>query len=112
VSGERHSLPDVVRRTATEALQLASILAEAEEVQWKPSLTPKPREDTTERSKGGHGDPTSTTAADGRRLAVRAAVIAAETDLMQVSVAMATSRERLERALDRWNGEVDTPAIL
>jgi hypothetical protein len=98
-------LPDVVHDLAEEALGLALLMHEAQDAQWRPSLTPKPRGDTTERSKGGHSDPTGDTVADERRLAVRAQVIAAELLLESATRAMRVVNRRLERALAHWHAE-------
>lgn len=94
----------VLRRIAASAADLTRTLVEAEDIQWQPSLTPKPREDTTERSKGGISDPTSAIVADDRRLAVRAAVISAEQALGDTERALVIARADLERAIDRWAG--------
>jgi len=98
------TLPDALRAFAEEALRLASLLGQADEIQWQPSPTPKPREDTTERSKGGHGDPTASIVADDRRLAVRAAVLQAEAAIEKATVDVQGASARLEHAIDRWTG--------
>lgn len=97
-------LPQPLRRLAEEALLLASTLAEAEEIQWKPSVAPKPREDTTERAKGGHGDPTLSIVVDDRRLAVRDAVVKGSEAIEATALHLAGLRERLEAEIDAWNG--------
>lgn len=97
-------LPAAVRTFAESTLRLASVMHEAEAVQWSPSLTPKPREDTTERAKGGHGDPVVSTVLDPRRLAVRAAVIDAELALKEAEEKAVEARRALEAALARWQG--------
>lgn len=68
------TLPESLRELAEAAVELARVVDAAEAVQWKPAPVAKPRDDTTERASGGHGDPTFSTAADERRLAVREAV--------------------------------------
>jgi len=98
------ALPLLVRQVTTEALALAQTLGQAEEIQWKPSLAPTARDDTTERSRGGHGDPTVSTVLDGRRLNVRAAVVNAEGTLERLIVALRETREHLEDSIDEWNG--------
>lgn len=98
------TLPESIRAFAAEALTVAALLEAATEIQWKPSLTPKPREDTSERARGGHGDPTLDTVLDSRRLAVRAAVISAETAFDGALDTLREVRPQLERAIDAWNG--------
>jgi hypothetical protein len=94
------------RAVATEALALALLIGEAAEIQWQPATTPKPREDTTERSRGGHGDPTLNTVADERRLAVRAGVRASEHLLGEALKALVRARKRMETVIDEHNGVV------
>jgi hypothetical protein len=94
----------VVLRLAEEALSTSAVLREASDIQWQPSPAPRPREDTTERSKGGHSDPTVNTVTDPRRLQLRAAVLEAEHLLESATRALAASRRRLEAAVDAWNG--------
>lgn len=98
-------LPAIVRTFAEEALLLASALAQAETAQFQRSRTPQPRDDTTERSRGEHSDPTGDTVADPRRLALRAQVVAGEMILERATRAMTMIRGRLEHAHARWNGE-------
>ena len=97
-------LPPLVRELATEALLLALSLGEAESIQWSPSLTPKPREDTTERASGGHGDPTLATVVDERRLAVRAQVDAGTAHLEEAVSALRRARANVDEAVNSWNG--------
>jgi hypothetical protein len=97
-------LNDHVRAVAREALLLASTLTEAEAIQWSPSPVPKPREDTTQRAKGGHGDPTLAIVLDDRRMAVRSAVEAAHAKLAALAEEVRTTREALGEAVDQWNG--------
>ena len=68
------TLPATLRELAEAAVELARVVDAAEAVQWKPAPIAKPRDDTTERASGGHGDPTFSTVADERRLSVREAV--------------------------------------
>lgn len=90
------------------ALTLRALLAEAGDAQWKPSHTPRPRDDTDERSKGGHGDPTLATVVDDRRLALRAAVIEAEGAFDEAALRMSDAGRKVQRALDRWAGALPT----
>ncbi|MFD1714167.1 hypothetical protein ACFSBZ_06770 [Amnibacterium flavum] len=94
-------LPPSLRLAAEEAFRLAASLATAEDAQWMPSHSPKPREDTTERSKGEHSDPTGSTVIDSRRLALRASVMAGEDALTKTADYLAYVRRGLERALSR-----------
>lgn len=88
-----------------QALRLERILSAADAVQWSPSPTPKPRDDTTERSKGGHGDPTLQTVVDSRRLEVRAAVEEAQRVLTEAARSMHAARTALEESVARWSGD-------
>lgn len=98
------SLPTVVRSIATEAAKLAALVATVEDAQWQPSTTPRPREDTTERSKGGHSDPTVNIVADTARLVLREAVEAASARLTETVRVLAANRAALETAIDKWHG--------
>lgn len=96
---------DTVRSVAEESLRLSLLLNTAEEIQWEASPIPKPREDTTQRASGGHGDPTQDIVLDGRRLAVRAAVIRSERILSLYLAELRGARLNLEQAVTAWNGE-------
>ncbi|KUM41178.1 DUF7169 domain-containing protein [Arthrobacter sp. EPSL27] len=99
------NLADTVRTVAEESLRLALALGVADEVQWERSPVPQPREDTTQRASGGHGDPTGDIVLDPRRLAVRDAVSAAEEALARYAVELRQARVNVEAAVARWNGE-------
>ena len=99
------SLPAAVHSFAKETLLLGRSLAEAEEIQWTAAPIPKPREDTTERAKGGHGDPTLATVLDERRLAVRLRVEEARVILAHNEEAAVEARRNLDAAIAAWNGE-------
>lgn len=77
--------------------ELAQLVDEAAEVQSLPSPIPRPAEDTSERGKGGHGDPTFAVVQDARRMAVREFVL----DSIRAASSL---KHRGERALDRWAG--------
>ena len=77
--------------------ELADLVEEATEVQYMPSPIPRPADDTSERSKGGHSDPTSSITADARRMAVREFV----TDSLRASLKL---KRQGETALNRWAG--------
>jgi F0F1-type ATP synthase delta subunit len=93
---------------AKAALELALVLGQTEEIQWQPSSTPRPREDTTERSRGGHSDPTLNVVADDRRLDLREAIKAAQDRLLEAERVLTASTKKLEAAIDAWHGQ-DTP---
>lgn len=97
-------LPVLVAEVAAEALALAQVLGQAEAIQWSPSMTPQPREDTSERAKGVHSDPTLATVIDERRLAVRAEVEATHALLHSYAAAARAARAKLAHALARWEG--------
>jgi hypothetical protein len=99
------TLPTAVHSFAKETLLLARSLGEAEEIQWTAAPIPKPREDTTERAKGGHGDPTLATVLDERRLAVRLRVEEARVILAHNEEAAVEARRNLDAAIAAWNGE-------
>lgn len=96
---------ETVRSTAREALLLAQSLNTAADIQWEPSPVPKPREDTSQRASGGHGDPTGDIVLDARRLALRDAVSDAERVLAHYAAELRRARVNVEDAVARWNGE-------
>ncbi len=98
-------LPSAVREFAEEALLLGAALTAAEEIQWTAAPIPKPREDTTERAKGGHGDPTLATVLDERRLAVREAVEKGHSAITHAATVAREARLEVEAAVASWNGE-------
>lgn len=93
------------RTVADESLRLMLALQTADEIQWERSPVPTPREDTTQRASGGHGDPTGDIVLDPRRMAVREAVNRAETALQHYAIALRDARLEVEQAVARWNGE-------
>ncbi|UYL87647.1 hypothetical protein SEA_VRESIDENCE_43 [Arthrobacter phage VResidence] len=93
------------RTVADEALRLMLALNTANEIQWERSPVPTPRDDTTQRASGGHGDPTGDIVLDPRRLAVRGAVVAAEQTLKNTITALREARLDVERTVALWNGE-------
>jgi hypothetical protein len=97
-------LPATLRDLTAAALTLARLLNEADDVQWQRSIVPQPRDDTSERARGGHSDPTADIVADERRLALRAQVVAGQILLESATRAMLAVSRRLERALEKWNG--------
>lgn len=89
---------------AADVLALSALLSDASEAQWQAGKTPVPREDTTERSRGLVSDPTPSTVVDGRRLALRAAVIEAETALLESQRATRKAGRNLTVAITKWHG--------
>ncbi|KJL31902.1 DUF7169 domain-containing protein [Microbacterium azadirachtae] len=77
-------------------LRTHALIGDAAEAQWQAGATPRPIEDTTERSKGPVSDPTVYHLLDGRRIALREAVIEAEKSLREAEAAMADAIARLE----------------
>lgn len=85
---------------------LLEALSHAEDRQWDPSPVPRPREDTTERSKGAApSDPTADTVLDARRLELRDAVSRAYRVLEFAAKALTERHEALDRAIARYDGE-------
>ena len=93
-----------LRRLTESAFRLGVLLAESEHAQFQPSHTPKPREDTDERSRGGYGDPTASTVIDDARVDLRARVVEAEAMLARATRAVDRAGARLQVALDAWAG--------
>lgn len=96
--------PFDAKEFAADVLALSALLSDANEAQWQAGRTPVPREDTTERSKGLTSDPTPNIVADGRRLALRAEVIAAEQALLAARDQVKAAGRHLTDALGRWHG--------
>lgn len=96
--------PAMTRAIAEESLRLGLAMNKADAVQWEASPAPKPREDTSQRAKGGHGDPTGDIVLDARRLAVREAFSGAERAIVELHRALREAREQLENTVEKWNG--------
>jgi hypothetical protein len=95
----------------TEALRLATeveeLTIEGREYQWDAAPIPASREDVRIKGTGGTpNDPTSSTAMDGRRLRLRAAVVKAERELEQTVANLRRAHTDLTRALDAWHGDL------
>lgn len=99
----KHS--ETARALAEEALKLALALNTADEIQWERSPVPTPRDDTTQRASGGHGDPTGDIVLDPRRMAVRGATVAAGEAMKNALRALREARRDVLDTVDRWNGE-------
>jgi hypothetical protein len=97
-------LREQARRLVVEAMNLTRAIDAAEEIQWEPSPVPKPREDTTQRAKGGHGDPTGDIVLDPRRLAVREALVAAERSIHELMIQTIETTDSVRLTVDEWNG--------
>jgi hypothetical protein len=102
---EDFRLEALVRLIRLEGDALAGLLQEGSAVQWSASPVPRPRDDTTERAKGGHGDPTPSIVVDDRRLAVRDQVVRSEKVLRDAALALRGVRRGLEISLASWAGE-------
>lgn len=91
---------------ATESfVRLAALAADAEAVQWDPSRSIQPREDSPARSSGDISNPTLDTAVDPHRLAVRAAFTEAVRALEDASERASAAARLLEDALAAWAGD-------
>jgi len=98
--------PTVLDKFAAAYLRVyQSLHSDAAEAQWMPGRTPVLREDTTERSKGLTSDPVPTTAMDGRRLNLRAAVMEAEKALSAADQALRLAESKLRRAFAQVESE-------
>jgi hypothetical protein len=98
------NLPATVRTFAEETLLLAASMEKAQAIQWEAAPIPRPADDTTERAKGGHGDPTPSIALDERRLVVRATYDAAVQALAVAEAAARNARRHLDAATSAWEG--------
>ncbi|AXH47337.1 hypothetical protein SEA_EDEN_42 [Microbacterium phage Eden] len=96
--------PTTLETFGATYLRLQQLLADVGEAQWKAGATPRPVEDTTERSKGTTSDPTPTIVVDGRRLALRAAVIEAEQALEKAGRVMQAAERHLNDKLEAHHG--------
>jgi len=92
------------RNLVVGAMNLTRAIDAAEEIQWEASPVPKPREDTTQRATGGHGDPTGDIVLDPRRLAVREALSEAEKEVRDLTVRLSKMTATLNESVDAWNG--------
>lgn len=96
--------PSTLERFGGTYLRLRALLADASEAQWTMGVTPHPKEDTTERSKGLTADPVPTAVMDTRRLQVRASVIEAEHALTLADQTLRAAVHHLEAAFNKWQG--------
>ncbi|TFC87505.1 hypothetical protein E3T24_04755 [Cryobacterium sp. TmT2-59] len=79
---------------------------EVQQSQWELGMTPTPRDDTTQRSKGTTSDPTFAIFADSRRQDLRAAVQRAEFELDEANKIMAQTRDKLRVAFYSYDGRL------
>ncbi|UGL61856.1 hypothetical protein SEA_FRANKLIN22_43 [Microbacterium phage Franklin22] len=96
--------PTTLETFGATYLRLQQLLADVGESQWKAGATPRPVEDTTERSKGTKSDPTPAIVLDGRRLALRAAVIEVEQALEKAGRVMQAAERHLHEKLEAHHG--------
>lgn len=85
-----------------EIAELAPLLDKATAAQWSVPPTRRPDEDTAERSKGPHSDPTPGIALDERRLSLSAQVKESERVLRAAVVAVRGVRRGLELRFGEW----------
>jgi len=95
---------DSLERFGAAYLRLRQLLADVGDAQWRAGKSPVPKEDTTERSKGLTSDPTPSIVVDARRLALRAAAIAAGAALDQAGRVMQAAERHLNDAFEKWQG--------
>lgn len=97
----------LVRTAAEEILETVRLLDAVGEAQWEAARAiALPDDDTTERAKGGHGDPVPSIVTDERRLRLRAAVIAAEREVAAAVERLPAVRRNLIDAVAVWEGIV------
>lgn len=101
---EQLRLDGLVQWARREADALGALLPAALDAQWQAAPNPRPREDTTERSKGVTSDPTSANALDERRWALRLQIVRSERMLREAIVALRGVRRGLEMRFDEWEG--------
>lgn len=94
----------ILKSIVQTALDIKTLLSESDVAQWQRSHSPQPYDDTTERSRGGHSDPTADIVSDPRRLELREAVQAAEKALGDADLALRKAKDTLDVALDKWAG--------
>lgn len=95
----------LIRWVRAECDALEAILPAAVDAQWQRPPVRKASDDTTERSKGGHSDPTSAIALDDVRSQLRSQVLNSEHVLRTAIVALRGVRRGLERRLEAWEGD-------
>ena len=99
------SASDTLERFGAGYLRVRSLVDAAETAQWQVPPVVRPRDDTTERSKGVTSDPTPAAALDGRRLRLRARVVEAEHALALAGRQLSAAERNLADALSSWNGD-------
>ena len=101
-----HDLAADVNALAEEIRALARRLDAAVAVQWQAPPVPRPRDDTTERSKGAPpSNPTADTALDDRRLALRSAVRGGQQSIRLATASVPAATSRLDAALVAFEGD-------
>lgn len=100
-------LTDAINAVRSTLDQIERAFPAAYEAQWERSPSaPTPRDDTSERGKGGPiSDPTFDIVADERRLALRAEIRRHEAFLAWADRGARKLDGRLCAALDAWEGE-------
>lgn len=103
-----HDLVADVNALADKIRTLARLLDAAVAVQWQAPPVARPHDDTAERSKGAPpSNPTADVALDGRRLALRAAIVEGQRAIRKATTAASAAGAHLSGALDAWQD--DTP---
>lgn len=95
---------DLITSTGAAVSRLATAIVQAAEVQYLPPAGPSTRNEEPIRPIGGVSDPTSATALDERRLALRAAVIEGEMVLEKATADADAAAGKLEATLADWAG--------
>lgn len=112
---DRDDLADVdlaaaARDLRVEVVKLTRLMAgPVGAAQYESAPIPRPKVDTSERSKGEHADPLPDVVSDGRRLALRVEVIRARREIAESVAALRAARRRIEDAFDRWEGSTPDP---
>lgn len=88
-----------------ELAALAPVLDMASAAQWSVPPRRRPDEDTAERSKGPHSDPTPGIAIDERRLALSVQIKESDRIVREAAAAVRGVRRGLELRFAEWEAE-------
>lgn len=100
-AGPSHPVDMLTREIAL----LAPVLDNARAAQWSSPPRLRPVEDTAERSKGPHSDPTPNLALDDRRLALSSQIKESERIIREAAAAVRGVRRGLEMRFADWEAE-------
>lgn len=95
-------LGGLIEWARAELADLERVVPAATEAQWTAPPRVQPADDTPQRSKGIHSDPTPSIALSDHRLRLRDQVISSERLLRETIVALRGVRIGLERSLSAW----------